>query len=162
MQPADKRERLRQFEVLCRERGLSLTVQRRVILQTVLDQTDHPTADQVYERVREHVPGVSRTTVYRVLETLVEIGVITKACSPGVGTRFDPVMERHHHLVCMRCERLIDLDDRAVRYRVDLPAGAGRSFSVEDFSIHFRGWCAACRRATSRRHAPVRKRPSKR
>ena len=104
-------ERLRRFEDVCRQRGLSLTVQRRVILEAVLDHADHPTADRIYDEVSRRIPGVSRTTVYRVLEMLVEVGVITKACSPGAATRFDPMTHRHHHLVCLHCDRLIDLED---------------------------------------------------
>ena len=71
MRSAEKRQRLESFERLCRERGLSLTVQRRAVLEAVLDRGDHPTADQVYDEVKERLPGLSRTTVYRVLETLV-------------------------------------------------------------------------------------------
>ncbi|HRX84343.1 MAG TPA: transcriptional repressor, partial [Phycisphaerae bacterium] len=59
------------FEQLCRQQGLALTVQRRTILSVLLDSDDHPTADQVYEIVRQRLPGLSRTTVYRVLDTFV-------------------------------------------------------------------------------------------
>ncbi len=147
MSPDDKRERLQQFEALCRERGLALTVQRRRILELVLGRKDHPTADQVYEDVQQHLPGVSRTTVYRVLDTLVELGSITKASSPGAAVRFDPATQRHHHLVCLQCDRLIDLPDSEFDAVIKLPHGRPHSFEIRDFSIHFTGICAACRRA---------------
>lgn len=149
MDAALRRERLHQFEERCRERGLALTVQRRVIFETALDHVDHPTADQLYDRVKKLLPGVSRTTVYRVLETLVELGVLAKACSPGVATRFDPITDRHHHLVCLSCDKLIDLGDDDFRHRVELPAAGKHSFQITDFSIHFHGICAACRRSRS-------------
>ena len=63
MSPDEKRERLQRFEKLCRERGLAITAQRRRILALILDHRDHPTADQLYEDTKRHLPDVSRTTV---------------------------------------------------------------------------------------------------
>lgn len=146
MDPKKKRERLQRFEEWCRQHRLPLTVQRRAILETVLDRIDHPTADAVYDEVKNHIPGVSRTTVYRVLEKLVEIGMITKACSPRAATRFDPITHRHHHLVCLHCDRLIDLEDERLGQRIKLPDVRPYSFEIKDFSVHFNGICAACRR----------------
>ena len=64
--------RLQEFEETCRRKGLPLTVQRRVILEAVLQRDDHPTADQIYEAVQERIPQLSRTTVYRVLDALLD------------------------------------------------------------------------------------------
>jgi len=135
---------LARLEELCRERGLSVTVQRRVIFEALLGRTDHPTVDVVYELVKDRLPGLSRTTVYRVLETLVDIGVVTKACAPGGTIRFDPLTHRHHHLVCVRCEKLTDLEDDEVVSQVEWPDV--RAFQIHNYSIHFHGLCAACRR----------------
>lgn len=146
MTAEQKRERLRSFEAACRARGVALTVQRRRILELILDRTDHPTADQVYDATRPHLPGVSRTTVYRVLEMLVEAGAITKASTPGSATRFDPKIKRHHHLVCLHCDQLIDLEDERLDAAVVQPPVQHRSFRIKDFSVHFYGTCAACQR----------------
>jgi Fur family peroxide stress response transcriptional regulator len=143
---AQYRERLRQFETLCRQHRLALTVQRRTILEIVLRRTDHPTADQVYEEIKGRIPRISRTTAYRVLEKLVEIGVITKACSLGGATRFDPTTRHHHHLVCLHCDKLIDLDDARLEQRVELPDVRAHAFQIQGFSVYFRGICAVCRR----------------
>ena len=75
------------FESLCRERGLALTVQRRIILENLASRADHPTADQIYEAVKERIRGLSRTTVYRVLETFVQLGVVTKVSNPQAKAR---------------------------------------------------------------------------
>jgi Fur family peroxide stress response transcriptional regulator len=141
-----RQKRSRRLEQLCRDHGLSVTVQRRAIFEAMADRADHPTADQIHDEVKEHIPDVSRTTVYRVLETLVDIGAITKACSPGAATRFDPKTNRHHHLVCLRCEKLIDLDDKQLHHHVELPDVRSQSFEVTGLSIHFHGICAACRK----------------
>lgn len=140
------RERLHQLEQLCRQHGRALTAQRRAVLEAVLGCTDHPTADGIHELVKKRMPGISRTTVYRVLDTLVQIGAITKACSPGGATRYDPKTHRHHHLACLRCDKLIDLEDERLDRHIKLTDVQAGSFRIKDFSIHFRGLCAACRR----------------
>ena len=144
MEPEHIQSRLERFASICREHGLSVTVQRRMILQAVLERADHPTADQVYELVKNRLPGLSRTTVYRVLETLVSYGVITKVCHPGAAVRFDPKVHRHHHLVCAHCHGIADYEDERLN-ELELPRIRPKGFEIQDFYIHFRGVCAACR-----------------
>lgn len=136
--------RLEQFEAACRARGLPVTVQRRRIFEALCDRTDHPTPDQVYALVKDTLPGISRTTVYRVLDTLVRVGVLTKACTPSAAGRVDPRTHRHHHLVCQRCDRLFDVDGDAVEHRVRPPDVRRQGFAIQGYSIYFTGLCAAC------------------
>jgi len=145
MRSEEREARLRSFEALCRESGLSLTVQRRMILQEVLGREDHPAADDVYELVKDRIPGVSRTTVYRVLDTLVRMGVISKVCHPGAAARFDPKIHQHHHLVCTRCDAILDVEDERLN-SLALPAIDTRGYRLQEFHVHLRGVCAKCRR----------------
>lgn len=144
----DIARRLQQFETLCRERGLPLTVQRRDVLKAVLERDDHPSADQIYESVRERIPGLSRTTVYRALETLVELGVIRRLHHPGAAARFDGATHRHHHLVCRKCNRVIDVESRQLD-NLQLPPRMRHGFQIEDHSVHFMGVCEVCRKGMS-------------
>jgi Fur family transcriptional regulator, peroxide stress response regulator len=132
------------FERLCREQGLPVTVQRRAVLEAVVGRDDHPTADQVFEEVQGRIPGVSRTTVYRVLDMLVRFGIITKACHQGAMARFDGNTDRHHHLVCLRCERVIDLEDERLD-ALPLPDTGHLGFEITDFHVQLHGICKACR-----------------
>lgn len=134
----------RRLEELCRERRIPVTHQRRAILDAVAGRTDHPTADEVFDDVRRRLPDVSRTTVYRVLELLVELGLVTKIGHPGATIRFDPRTQPHHHLVCLRCNRLIDLEVPDLN-DLELPNTRRLGFEVTDYSIHFRGICRTCR-----------------
>jgi Fur family peroxide stress response transcriptional regulator len=136
-------ERLTGFELEFRRRGLPLTTQRRVILEELLGRRDHPTADQIFEVVRERLPSLSRTTVYRVLEALVEVGAARRVLHPDAVARFDPVTDRHHHLVCERCGALVDIGDEAVA-RIGLPDTGGMGFQITNYSINFTGTCATC------------------
>lgn len=136
--------RLREFESLCRGRGLPLTVQRREVLRGVLERDDHPTADQVYDAVRKRIAGLSLTTVYRVLETLVGLGMIQRLHHPGPSARFDGRIRQHHHLVCKGCSQVIDVESRELD-GLTLPASQRQGFEIEDYSVHFIGVCAGCR-----------------
>lgn len=141
----DRATQLQYFEGLCRDQGVPLTWQRRVLFEALLDRQDHPTADQLYEALYDRVPGLSRTTVYRVLDTLVRLGVATRASHPGSAARFDPVTRPHHHLLCRVCDRLLDVDPVAVPpLPSPLPADTG-GFEITDYTIYFRGTCSRCR-----------------
>lgn len=134
---------LASVEGALRREGLPLTIQRRAIFEALEGRRDHPTADQVYESVRERIPGLSRTTVYRVLETLVRVGAARKVDHPGAAARFDPRVDHHHHLVCVACERVVDLE-LASEKRITVPASRKGGFRVFDYSIHFTGLCPEC------------------
>jgi Fur family peroxide stress response transcriptional regulator len=138
-------EKVAGFEAECRKRGLAVTIQRRAVFEALSARRDHPTADQVYDAVRGRIPGLSRTTVYRVLETLVEAGFVRKVHHAAGVARFDPMTHRHHHLVCEACGRLVDLDD-AVVPALRLPEARGSGFRITDYSVSFLGLCGACAR----------------
>jgi Fur family peroxide stress response transcriptional regulator len=134
------------FGALCKSRGLPLTVQRRVVLEALLARHDHPTADALLEDVRGRLPGVSRTTVYRVLETLVRVGAAAKACHLGPAVRYDPNLEPHHHLVCTACDAVTDVTAPELDALSAPPAAVRRAgFRVAASTVVFRGLCRGCR-----------------
>jgi len=141
---AARRDRLEEFARLCRSRGLRCTVQRRVIFEAMLDLAHHPTVDQVYGAVGARLPGVSRTTVYRTLENLARMGVITKACHPGAVARYDSRIELHHHLICLHCDSVADISDARLD-SVAIPDTSELGFEVTDFRVQLRGICRRCR-----------------
>ena len=139
-----KQARIDAFRRLCRDQSLPLTEQRMTVLEVVLDLDNHPTADQVHEAVARRDPGVSRATVYRALESLARIGVITKACHPGKAVRYDSRTDIHHHLVCLRCDDVIDITDTGLD-ALEVPDTSRLGFEISDFRVQLRGICRRCR-----------------
>ena len=144
-----RRGRLELLEKLCREAGIPCTIQRRALLETVLDRDDHPSANQVFEAVRARNPQISRATVHRNLETLSQMGVITKTCHTGGVARYDARVDIHHHLICLRCNSIVDIDDENLS-SLTIPDTSAFGFEVSDFRVQLRGTCRNCRKKISK------------
>jgi Fur family peroxide stress response transcriptional regulator len=149
MRRAEKERQLEMFRQACRDRGLAFTPQRRAILAAILDLDNHPTADQVHQALAGEKPRVSRATVFRTLEAFVRDGVLSKACHPGSAARYDWRTETHHHLVCLRCDQVMDFADSRLD---DLPVPDTRAlgFVVQDLRVQLRGTCRRCRQQEER------------
>lgn len=127
-----------------RARGKRLTAPRALILDTVRATDAHPSAADVYRRVRRRLPRVSLATVYRNLRMLAAEGFL-RARAHASGMRFDGNTAAHDHFTCVRCGRIFDMPPlvpRAVRARVASSTG----FEVIEHHSEFYGRCAGCRR----------------
>lgn len=140
-----RRQRLESCAPRFRTQGIPFTAQRRAILTTLIALDSHPTADEIHAVVAKKHGAISRTTVYRALETFVRMGVITKVCHPGSAVRYDARTEMHHHLVCLRCESLVDISDSHLD-AIRIPDTSALGFDVIDFRVQLRGLCRRCRR----------------
>jgi Fur family peroxide stress response transcriptional regulator len=154
-----KQKKLALLETISRQRNLPVTVQRRVVLDALLDRHDHPTVDQLYEDVKERMPGVSRTTIYRALETLVDLGLARRTNHFEASARFDGNTDHHHHLVCRSCNRVTDIDHPSLN-KFAPPSLGNIAFEVLDYSIHLEGLCAKCQKSGAK--AASKKRTAKR
>ncbi|HLK11567.1 MAG TPA: transcriptional repressor [Candidatus Binatia bacterium] len=119
-----------------RERGLQPSAQRVAIAEYVLRTGEHPSADQVWARVRRGFPMLSRATVYNTLNALVRKGLLRALVLAEGKVVFDPNVERHHHFVDEATGRIRDVPWEAVEVgRVRPPAG----FTVHDVHVILRG-----------------------
>jgi Fur family peroxide stress response transcriptional regulator len=135
--------RVRALETLMREEGMSVTHQRLAVYRSLLEDESHPDAEHLLERVRRRVPTISLGTVYKALDTLKDLGAITEVDAPRSATRYEAVLEPHHHLICEGCGVIVDLHEP--RYsRLRLPGSAARGFQVASCSVQFRGLCGRC------------------
>jgi Fe2+ or Zn2+ uptake regulation protein len=131
-----------------REHGLPVTVQRRALLEHFVARTDHPSIDMLHADLARTLPGVNRATVYRTLETLVELGLATRLAHQGAQGRYDPCVERHHHLVCDGCGAIEDHASSTLD-GLRLPTLAS-GFRARDYTVQFTGLCGRCAPARGR------------
>jgi Fe2+ or Zn2+ uptake regulation protein len=125
------------------QRGLKVTPQRRAIVERLGLDDDHPDADDVCRQVASSMPDVSRTTVYNTLRALVDLGELipVEDAGPG-GTRYDTNPERHHHLLCLRCRRLADIQRQFDG--LDLPPRVRAGYRIVSTQVTFYGYCPEC------------------
>jgi len=94
------------------EKGYRLTPQRLMILSAIENSDDHISAEEIYAQVTAKYPHVNISTVYRTLELLKKLGLVTETDLGGGRVRYHPAEKgHHHHLVCIECGTVIDLDE---------------------------------------------------
>src|ERR1700730_18872826 len=111
--------RLAEFAERCRKGGLAVTPQRLAIIGALLTSAEHPRADTVYEVVRREHPHISLATVHRTLETLCAIGEARKVTTLHDSARYDGNLAPHHHVVCVRCRRIRDVEISGLERGID-------------------------------------------
>lgn len=131
-----------------RARGLRVTQPRLAVLAYLSTSDAHPTADEVEAGVNTARQLLSRASVYNVLRSLREVGLVRELVAGEAATRFDANLAPHHHLVCRRCGRVEDVpwEVFAVTQREGLSGGR----PVEDVSLTVRGLCRSCGSAEPR------------
>lgn len=118
------------------------TRQLAAVWKAVKNETSHPTADQVYEKVRRVMPNISLGTVYRNLQKLVADGKL-RVLTLGRTQRFDPTLKHHDHFICEKCGRVYDLLVEG-RHEFLPPAVPPRGFTVTSLRLALYGACKDC------------------
>jgi len=97
------------------ERGYRLTPQRLMIISAIEHSDGHISAEEIYAQVMAKYPHVNISTVYRTLELLKQLGLVTDTDFGEGRVRYHPVGKgHHHHLVCQECGATVDLDETAL------------------------------------------------
>ncbi len=120
--------------------GFRFTPQRQHVYSVLLEERDHPTAEQVFIRAKREMPDISMATVYNCLDALVRSGVARQVTVDRGATRFCPNMREHCHFYCDTCESVFDIDLADEPSGIALPKG----FKAARFEIAIHGVCAAC------------------
>lgn len=137
--------RVRELTRRLKESGCRLTPQRLALLNALVRAETHPTAEELYARVRESCPTTSRATVYKTLETLEKMGEVLELEFRDGSNRYDGVHPHAHpHLVCTQCGRITDLHQAELDEALARVA-RGSDFEIRSFRCDFFGLCAECR-----------------
>ena len=117
--------------------------QREAIKDFLMTRTDHPTADTVYQELREVYPNISLGTIYRNLSLLADIGEIQKIYTGEGVDRFDAQIKPHYHIVCTKCHRVDDLNLDFLNSVTDL-ASKCYDGQIHHHTTNFYGICKDC------------------
>jgi Fur family peroxide stress response transcriptional regulator len=113
--------------------------QQETILAAVCTTRTHPTADEIYLKLRKEDPHISLGTVYRNLNALAKNGDILRIVAPEGGDRFDFRLDKHEHMLCEKCGRVFDIK---ADISIDMDdTGA----EISGYTLIFHGTCAKCK-----------------
>lgn len=127
--------------------GVRMTKQRQRVFDVLVESRDHPTATDVFVRVKDRLPGISLATVYNCLDTLTQHGLVKQVNLDRAPSRYCANLEDHVHFHCERCGRVVDapplhaLDPASIWA---LPEGA----VVTGVDVSIRGICPDCNPAS--------------
>jgi Fur family transcriptional regulator, peroxide stress response regulator len=127
-----------------KEKGLRVTQPRVAVLSCLAGSENHPTAEEVGAAVNRLVPTAARASIYNVLHSLKDAGLVRELVFDDAVVRFDANTVRHHHFVCTSCGGVADVpwDTLPPLPKRRLPGGQ----SVESYAVTLRGVCVSCSR----------------
>lgn len=126
-------------------KSIRLTRQREAVLQVIQQADKHLSAQEVYDRVRQQLPGIAYGTVYNALSYLMEAGLIQVVNVGNGPALYDRNLERHDHLVCRHCGKVLDYVFGALEQSKDQVSEA-TGFRIERVQTLFVGLCPDCQR----------------
>jgi len=127
------------------EKGMSLTAQRKLIVETFLETEGHFSAEKLSELVRDKMPELGQATVYRTLKLLVESG-LADTIDPGDGVLLyeHKYGHAHHdHLICTQCGKKVEIFDSVIESRQEEVA-ASHGFDLTRHRMYLYGLCSEC------------------
>ena len=121
---------------------IKLTPQRLAILSFLDGNKTHPSAEDIYKAVIKQFPTMSFATVYNTLEALKNKGNVQELKIDSAKKRYDPDISRHHHLICIKCKSIADIQKD---FKISLSEDLTHGFDLLGNSIEFYGICQSCK-----------------
>lgn len=131
-------------------KGLKVTPQRMAIYKALAETTKHPTADDLFRQVARDYPMISPNTVYYTLSVLSTAGLVKEVNYWHDRTRFDANVTPHHHLICLSCRSIQDLQNESLD-KLGMVSGIPKNFYVTGHQVEFYGYCATCQTRRSKK-----------
>ncbi len=138
---------------ICRLLGLKLTPQRLAILEYLDGNTAHPGAEEIYAAVAGRFPGLSLATVYNTLASLRDKGRLLELSIDPAKRRYDPRTRPHHHLICISCSRIVDIEHT---FDLEIPEALKMGYEITGNEIGFYGLCPDCNKTDAKRQPDIR------
>ncbi|OGC82483.1 MAG: hypothetical protein A2V81_00295 [Candidatus Abawacabacteria bacterium RBG_16_42_10] len=126
------------------DKKISLTLQRRVILEELMKRSDHPSAEELFNCLRGKTRKLSLATIYRTLETLLENNLIVEHTQGKNAARFEIAKGQHYHVICLKCQKMEDIFGVTIQSLEDEIAKM-TSYRIEKHRLDVYGLCPDCR-----------------
>lgn len=121
------------------------TKQRIAIMEALKGVRTHPSADWIYDEVRKKLPQISKGTIYRNLNVLVDEGAIIELNVDGMVGRYEIKQDNHYHFICEKCGRIFDLNE-PVETGLNAKFAKKTGFKITEHRLEFRGLCKDCQK----------------
>lgn len=135
---------IEQIKNICDQAGIKLTPQRLEIFRELVSTMDHPSVEEVYERLQRRLPTVAKDTVYRTLATFDELGIARKLHLSSKITLLDTNTSPHHHFICDSCQKVEDLNWPEFD-NTELPEEFADIGQIRSRHLELHGICNSCR-----------------
>ena len=137
-----------------KDHGSRWTIPREAILELLSRSQKHMSAKELYASLYDSYPGIGLTTVYRTLDLLARMGIVTKLTLGDGQSRYEfksrEKVDHHHHLICTGCGKIIDysefLDEElSLVKKTEERLAKKYNFMIQDHNIEFLGLCEKCK-----------------
>lgn len=127
---------------LLSERGLKITPQRVAVLEALYELKNHPSAEEVRQKLHSRYPSIAIGTIYNILDTFCEHGIIKKVKTDSDFVRYDMDMQKHHHIYCENCNHIEnyhdpELDELLKKY---FESKTIPNFHIQEFNLQIVGY----------------------
>jgi Fur family peroxide stress response transcriptional regulator len=140
----NKKISLESFKIKCKDNRLRITPQRIAIYEILQGDDGHPSADDVYKKIKHRFPNISFDTVNRTLLSFVDSGIIKLTESYNRQKRFDPDIENHHHLSCIKCGKIIDFTEKDFD-QIKIPKTIQDKYDIQGKRVVLEFICDKCK-----------------
>ncbi|MEW4372465.1 Fur family transcriptional regulator [Paenibacillus kandeliae] len=123
--------------------GVRITPQRHAILTYLLEELEHPTADEIYRSLAPRFPSMSVATVYNNLKMLMETGMVRELTYGDSSSRFDADVTEHYHIICQQCGKIEDFH-YPVLTDVEHQAAQHTGYRISGHRMELYGVCPSC------------------
>lgn len=141
---ADPQKRLEHMVGVLREKGCRLTPQRQAMLRILAKSEGHPSAEQIYEKIKVDYPTISLATVYKTLNLLKNMGEVLEVTFASVGSHYDGNKPYPHpHLICTQCGQILDPQCESLA-GVAEEIARQTGYRITQQQLNFLGLCPRC------------------
>ncbi len=135
---------------------MNRTAQREELLRNLRLMRNHPTANELFTRLRMSLPHISLGTVYRNLDVLSQIGVIHKLASTGEKYRYEYDLSEHYHIRCKKCGAIADVENPELMELIGKMKELLPEIGGDTINLEFTGYCKKCQKTIEKKPEEVR------